>query len=126
MRSLPDRAAIEAALREPLPDELRELITGRLSQDIGDHTYDLADVTHFVVVEPGDTDRDLQRELSFSLRDETYWDLFHAHDGWFEVVAIVGNDGFAFSVLVPDHPDTDPELLRLCRCWAAREHDHLM
>ena len=126
MLSLPDRAAIEAALSEPLPSGLRELITGRLSQEIGGHTYDLAGLTHIVVVEPGDSEADLRQEVGFSLLDDPCWDWFQANDGWFEFIVIVGNDGFAFVILIQDDPAIDPKILDLCRSWAARGTSHLI
>ena len=37
------------------------------------------------------------------------------HGGWFEAVFILSDDGFGHVVFVPDQPDTDPEILKLCR-----------
>jgi hypothetical protein len=64
------------------------------------------------VVQVGDTLADLA-----ALRGHLFADpeFVHRHGGWFEAVFILSDDGFGHVVFVPDQPDTDPDLLSLCR-----------
>ncbi len=46
------------------------------------------------------------------------FDHLEDHGGWFELISTVGNDGFAFVLIVRDREGVDPELLALCRAHA--------
>lgn len=46
------------------------------------------------------------------------WEYIECHDGWFEAVFILSDDGFGHVVLVPDQPDTDPNIISLCQAHA--------
>jgi hypothetical protein len=37
------------------------------------------------------------------------------HIGWFELVFVIGNDGFAYVLFVQDTDGVEPNLLTLCR-----------
>ena len=71
---------------------------------------------------------DFQREAAFSpfhnpLSETRFgdpefspgWDWAGRQHGWFEWFTVVGNDGFAFVVLVPDAETIDPMLLAMLR-----------
>jgi hypothetical protein len=124
MLNLPDRATQLAVLDQPLESNLHTLIKGRVQDAL---KLGLADLTHIVVVEPYDSEDDLIEVLGFSplvSRLEGFslqpdWDWLEKHTGWWELVYTVGNDGFAFLVLVQDAPGVLPDLLALCRAAAA-------
>jgi hypothetical protein len=93
----------------------------------------LLDLTHILVIEPGDTEQAIVDAIGFSPlvspldgwrygsnNFHPYWDgPVWRHDGWFELIVTVGNDGFAFILLIADEPGMLPELLDLCREFAA-------
>jgi hypothetical protein len=131
MLAFHDRVSIEDALSSSLDCRLRVLIGACIKQDIRPTTYDLIDYTTIVVARPGDTERTIRRELGFSplvnvfdgARFGTpeympFWDVLHDHDGWFELIFTVGNDGFAFVLFVQDAAGVEPDLLTLCRTHA--------
>ena len=108
MLSLIDPAAMIAALPTLAP------LPRRRVQDILDGQ--LADLTHILIIGPDDTEADIAAEIGFSPLDlerlrfsdsglEPAWDVLHDHGGWFELVFCVGNDLFAFVLLVEDCQD---------------------
>ena len=125
MLSLPNLYAIEAVLAGPLDSKLRQLLSDRLTDAIACGCEHL---THLIICEPGDTEADFRREGAFSpfcnpLSDtrygdpgfEPHWDWAGCHDGFYEWLTCIGNDGFAFIVLVPDSEGVDPQLLAMLR-----------
>ena len=127
MISLPDRAAIEAAVNGSMPVEVRDILARRIAGLTSPHG-DLTDLTHFLVVEAGDTEAAIVAEIGFSPLVNAIdgarfgspdfhpsWDWLRDVGGWFELIMTVGNSGFAFVLLIEDRDGTDPELLRMCR-----------
>ncbi len=125
MKSFYTAAAIAAA-----PDAVADQ---RLRAMLADRVHDwaatgLLDLTHLLIVGPGDTEEDIVREVAFSPLVNPIDGRRFGSDGfvpgfewladlggWFELVKTVGNSGFAFVLLIQDADGTDPELLRLCR-----------
>jgi hypothetical protein len=126
MIALHDRVSIESALRSNLDCQLRQLMNDCLSQTIRATRYDLADFTSLVIVEPGDTDDDICCEIGFSPLSNLANDVrlqrgvLKAHSGWFELVFLIGNDGFAYVLFVKDAEGVEPDLLALCRSPRAK------
>ena len=118
MYDLPNIDALRAVL-DQLPDEsLKTLLTDRLADPIH---CGLQEYTHVLVVEAGDSEEDMIKAVGFSpLRsrfDATRkcldCDWWEHHEGWWELLFTVGNEGFAYILLVEDV--ADGELARLCR-----------
>ena len=107
MIDLPDRASQLAILDQPIAKPLHDLIAGRLSDAA---SLGLADLTHIVVLTREDDPASIVDALGFnplcSRMDETLqrpdWDWLERHDGFFELVYAIGNDGFAIIVFVAD------------------------
>lgn len=130
MLSLFTPPAIDAALRLLLEPHLRRLLTDRI-----DHyrAAGLLDLTHIVVIEPGDTEHNIIEAIGFSplvnpmdgarygsAVFHPYWDgPLWRHDGWFELIVTVGNSGFAFVLLIADADGVPLALLDLCRAHAS-------
>jgi hypothetical protein len=125
MLSLHDMPSMLAALDLPLDPTLHRLLADRIHDTIA---CGLGDMTHIIVVEPGDREADFLREAAFSpfwnptlplrygeVGFEPPWDWAGKHDGWFEWIKTVGNSGFAFIVLVPDREEIDPTLAAMCK-----------
>ena len=123
MISIFDAASLSAALATPLDPRLRVMIEQRINSA---RKNGLAEMTHIVVVQPGDTEADIVVELNWTplvnpidgrrFGESGFvapWDWLQRHDGgWYEMVVTVGNSGFAFVVLLT--PDMDPDLLQVC------------
>lgn len=125
---LHDRASMALALRRDLDPRLLVLLAERIA-----HANDrgLIDQTEFLVVEPGDREEDIAREVGFSPLVEPvdgarfgepgfapYWDLLADRGGWFELLVTFGS-AFALILLVADADGVLPDLLALCRRHAA-------
>lgn len=119
MYNLPNLESQCAALLQPLDPQLRDLLAGRIDDAVA---LGLDDRTHFVVVQPGDTEGDLIAAMGFSplvsridgIHLQPDWDWIEHHEGWIELVYTMGAD-FAFIVFVQDAQGVLPELLELCR-----------
>ena len=125
MIDMPDLDAILAALRTPLQSDLHDLITGRLQDAFA---CDLADLTHILVIQPGDTEAQIIEAIGFSPlvsrmdghRLQPDWDFIERHPGSWELIYTVGNSGFAFLVFVERADGVLPELLALCESGTPR------
>jgi hypothetical protein len=122
MISLPDREAMTAALAKSLPTDLHTLLN-----NIIEHAArtELLDLTYIVVVEPGDTAQAITEELAASplinpiqgIRyDEAgfhpYWAHLTQRGRYFELIHPIGNDGFAFVLLIDAAGES--ELVSMC------------
>lgn len=125
MISLPDRAALKRALAGRLQPRLRELLAERLTVT---EANGVADMTHYLVVQFGDTEADIVEAIGLSplinpidgarfgtVSFQSWWDWLANVDGWFEMTITVGNSGFAYVLIIEDRGEPT-ELLRLCRC----------
>lgn len=119
MYNLPDLISQCAALLQPLDPRLHDLLSGRIDDAVA---LGLDHCTHFVVVQPGDTEGDLIDAMGFSplvsridgIHLQPDWDWIEHHEGWIELVYTMGTD-FAFIVFVQNAEGVLPELLELCR-----------
>jgi hypothetical protein len=129
MITLRTTTAVKSTLDLLADNQLRSLLTERTEQltNAGEG-IDLSDLTHFLIIQAGDTAGDAEHELGWSLLvnpvdgarfgDPAFtpsWEWIEDHGGWFEAVYILSDDGFGISLFVQDHPATDTELLALCR-----------
>lgn len=125
MIDMSDLDAILAALSTPLQPDLHELIASRLQDAFA---CDLANLTHILVIQPGDTEEQIIDAIGFSPlvsrmdgnRLQPDWDYLEQHPGWWELIYTVGDSGFAFLVFVQRATGVLPELLDLCVYGAGR------
>jgi hypothetical protein len=129
MITLRTATAVKSTIALLADNRLRSLLTERFEQlTAAWEGIDLSDLTHFLIIQPGDTAADAERELGWSLLVNPVdgarfgqpdftpsWEWIEDHGGWFEAVFILSDDGFGISLFVQDHPATDPELLAMCR-----------
>ncbi|GAB5349212.1 hypothetical protein [Alteriqipengyuania sp. 357] len=118
MYDLPDMDALRAILDQPIDPTLKTLLRDRLDDTLH---CGLQDLTHVLVIEAVDTEEAVIDAIGFSplrsrmedLPDTPDWDWIEHHSGWWELLYTVGNDGFAFILLVED-ADGSP-FAELCR-----------
>ena len=121
---------MEFALSCPLDPQLRMLLLKRLDMLSEFSDFDLSELAHFVIVEPGDTLATIEAELGFSpfvnfvdgarYPDPAFtpnWEWLIDHGPWFEVVFAPSDSGFGINLLVPNRPDVDPMLLALLKAY---------
>lgn len=132
MMSFDDAVALAAAPDAVTDSALRTLVADRV------HDWSamgLLDLTHLLIVEPGDTEEALVNVIGFSplvnpidgKRYETEgfafpFDYIEDHGCWFELFVTIGNSGFAFVLFVWNTEGTIPELLSLCRRHSEDNH----
>ncbi len=130
MLSFDDGASIAGASLLVLEPRLAALISARAAA-LATPYGDLADLTHILVVEAGDTEAQIVEAVDFSPMAnpidgarfgdagfQPWWDWLQRHDGWFELIVCVGDSGFAFVLFVADAEGVDRRLLDLCRTSA--------
>lgn len=116
MISFFDRASLEHALTLPLPSHLRELLHRRINQIIDDG---LADLTHLLVIEAGDIEAMVRKEIGLSPLEfegvrygspgfTPRWDWIHDYGPAYEMIYCIGNDGFAFLLLIIKADEASP------------------
>ncbi len=129
MIALSDTASVQKALTDPHDPALLSILHLRMVQLTEHVECDLSELVHFLIVEPGDPPTAVAALLGFSLLVnlvdgapfgspgfEPSWEWIERHDsGWFEFVFILSDDGFGWTVLIPDCPGVDADLLALCR-----------
>lgn len=119
MIDMPDLDAMLAVLRAPLQPDLHDLIASRLQDAFA---CGLADLTHMLVIQPGDIEAQIIDAIGFSplvsrmdgSRLQPDWDYLEPHPGWWELIYTVGDSGFAFLVFVERAEGVLPDLLVLC------------
>ncbi len=131
MIHLYDRATMVHALTLDLDPQLHRLLSDR----IGALGEELTDYTEYLIVEPGDTEADIVRNVGFSPLVEPidgvrygesgfhpWWDWLTDHGGWFEMIVTFGST-FASILLIKDAKGVDSALLALCRRYSNHGSD---
>jgi hypothetical protein len=95
---------------------VRQLLARRVREWAEDGFLDL---TVLLVLEPSDAEAAIVGALGFSLHDGPL-DWVQFHHGFYEAMVVVGNDPFAYFLIVPDLPGVNADLLELCRIQAGR------
>ena len=131
MIAIRDSQTMEFALSCPLDPFLKQLLLKRLDMLAEFSDFDLSELAHFVVVEPGDTIATVEAELGFSpfvnfvdgarypdAAFESSWEWLVAHGSWYELCYALSDSGFGIILLVPNRPDVEPALLELFDAFA--------
>jgi hypothetical protein len=126
MHLLREAVSIQTFLASQSDPELRQLIQSRLAELLANGEYQLEELCYFVVIEPGDGLAALESQLGFSIEPDGIdgtvpirspeFVLLHA--GWYEIVFVLGDDGFGVEVFVPDCSGVDIGLLEICASYA--------
>ena len=127
MQILCDSSSIQEVLATQA--ELTRLITGYVERLSDYEGHELGQLVQFIVMASGDTVTELEAALGFSVRinrftgcrygDTEYlpsWEVIEAHRYWYEVVYVLGDDGFGIVIFVPK--DADAELVEMLQHYA--------
>ena len=130
MLSFDTAAAITAAPETVTDPELKTLLIDRIHDW---RATGLLDLTHLLIVEPGDTEEAIVDAIGFSplvspldsLRFGadgfvTPWDWLEDHDGWLELMMTFGDSGYALFLLVAHADGIASDLRSMCRAQSGR------
>ena len=130
MITIYDSADMARVLSGPIDPDLKMLLVKRLDMLSEFSQFDLSELAHFVIVEPGDTLATIEKELGFSpfvnfvdgarYPDPAFtpsWEWLIDHGPWLELVFALSDSGFGINLLVPNRPDVDAMLLALLKAY---------
>jgi hypothetical protein len=130
MITIYDRAAMARVLTLEIDPQLRRLLERRFASLVTPWG-DLTDWTEWIILEPEDGEDDIVREVGFSpLVDpidgarfssggfRPFWDHLDRDDSHYVMIQSFGPT-FAYVLIIPDEEGILPDLLALCRQYAA-------
>ena len=131
MITIYDSADMARVLSGPIDPDLKAILLGRLELLADFSEWDLADLAHFLVCQPGDSIDAIENELGISpfinlvdgarYPDAAFVPSFEfciARKGYFDLTFCRNDAGLANCLLVPDQDGLEPVLLELCREYA--------
>ena len=131
MITIYDSVDMARVLSAPIDPDLKAILLDRLELLADFSEWDLADLAHFIIVEPGDCIEAIETELGISLfvnlvdgarypdsRFEPNWEHCIVRKGYFDLTFALCDAGLAICLLVPDRDDIESQLLELCREYA--------
>ena len=132
MITLRTAAAVKSTIALLADNPLRALLSQRFEQLTNAwEGIDLSDLTHFLIIQPGDTAADAENDIGWSLLvnpvdgarfgDPAFtppWEWIEFSGCYFACVFVLSDDGFGLILFIQDHPDTDAELLAMYREFA--------
>jgi hypothetical protein len=130
MRIIDCSATMADALAGLTDDSLKRLLQQRV-EELAEYGTDLRELACFAIIEPGDRLDDIEAAFNLPIATnlvdgcrfgepdfEPSAEFIARHPGWFELVYILTDDGFGWSLWVPDADGIDPKLLSLARTFA--------
>ena len=131
MQSIYDSSDMERILSGPIDPDLKTILLERLALLAEFSEWDLADLAHFIIVEPGDSIDAIARELGVNplvnIVDNAHYpqpsfepsfEFCIARRGYFDLTFALCDSGLTIVLLVPDQDGIEPALLELCRAYA--------
>ena len=131
MQTIYDSSDMERILSGPIDPDLKAILLGRLELLAEFSEWDLADLAHFIIVEPGDDIEAIKRELGINplvnivddacfpdVAFEPSFEFCVSRKGYFDVTFALSDSGLGLVLLVPDQDGIEPALLELCRAYA--------
>ena len=107
-----------SAFNATYPDQnLTRLVQQRCQELIAGEDVTMQELVFFVVLEPADTQAQLEHVLGTELMTpdgHPLWEDLEEHATCYEMVFVLSSSGYGAFVLVPKL-DADPSLLALCR-----------
>ena len=131
MITIYDSADMAQILSGPIDPDLKAILLERLELLAEFSEWDLADLAHFIIVEPGDSIEAIERELGVNplvniVDDarfpqpsfEPSFEFCIARRGYFDLTFALCDSGLGLCLLVPYREGVVPQLLEMCRVYA--------
>jgi hypothetical protein len=132
MLTIRESAEMERALSGPLDTTLKAMLLSRLRSLSEYSDFNLSELVHFIIVEPGDTIAIVEYELGFSpfvnfVDGERYpspaftpsWEWLTEKGRWIDTMWALSDSGFGIVLLVPDYEGIEPNLLAMLKTYIA-------
>jgi hypothetical protein len=132
MRFVHDPAKL-AGLADP---DVRRFVHTRVRQVAGDDEWVSEQHGMLIVVDPGDTVDQLERESGVALLRDAFGDTRYGHPDFvpgcealedygflFEMTFVLNDDGYGVIFFIPKQDGVDAELLSMCATFAASARD---
>ena len=130
MITIYDSDDMARVLSGSIDPDLKTILLDRLELLAEFSEWDLADLAHFIIVEPGDCIDAIEKELGISpfvnLVDEARypdprftpnWETCIYRHGHYSLTFALSDSGLGLCLIVPDRDDIAPQLLELCRAF---------
>ena len=128
MITIYDSDDMARVLSKPIDQNLKAILLERLELLAEFSDWDLADLAHFIIVEPGDCIEAIEKELGISpfvnLVDDVRYPNPAFEPSWetcvyrhYSLTFALSDSGLGLCLLVPDRDDIAPLLLELCRVF---------
>lgn len=124
MLSIYDNDTFAAALAQPITAELDKLLRSRWASA---GSVGLQDCTYIMVIQAGDEEAEVEQEIGFrptvspsdgahygTLEFCPFWSWLKDVGGWYEMIVTIGNDGFAFILLIEKGEGVPRAVLDMC------------
>ncbi len=98
------------------PGELRRLIQNSVGQLLGQFEpgeFTLEQLCRYLVIVPGEGIEAIDEALEISILDAKHALVFE-HINWFEMVIVISDEGFGFTLFLPKQ-GIDSRLLAMCK-----------
>ena len=131
MQTVYDTSDMERILSGPIDPVLKAILLDRLELLADFSEWDLADLAHFIIVEPEDSIEAIESELGINplvnivddarfpdVAFEPSFEFCISRKGYFDLTYALCDAGLAVVLLVPDQDGIEPTLLELCRKYA--------
>ena len=115
---------------KPIDQNIKAILLERLELLAEFSDWDLADLAHFIIVEPGDCIEAIEKELGISpfvnlVDDVRYpnpafepsWETCVYRHRHYSLTFALSDSGLGLCLLVPDRDDIEPQLMELCRVF---------
>lgn len=114
MLTITNSAEMAHVLSTMTDTALKRILTDRVEQLAEYDGYDLGELAHFLIVQPGDTLEAIEVALGFS-PIITLPEMITNYGSYYGALFILSDDGFGWELLVPADPAIPTKLRELCR-----------
>jgi hypothetical protein len=111
--------------------ELRHLVEKTIAALGEDYLYDPDVLGNFLIVQPGDSLAIINGQLGFDILANKWtgirfgtpgftpsFEILEEHPSCYEMVFVLGDDGYGIELFIPKVPGIDPDLLAMCMQYA--------
>ena len=111
---------------------IRQMVEQRI-YDLGKEPFDFSELGYFLIVEPGDSLKDISTQLGFCILanrstgirfDQTgfapSFEFIEEFPACFEIVFILDDSGYGVDIFISKGNGVDPDLLTMCQQYAVQ------